>query len=160
MNLFRGNAQDFHALFTRFSWPKLRVFLWVQPMRIPLKKPWKYFEKFTINGPWNSLGYKKCNEKHMKWLFLITHEFDLLWDFHGVQEKAMKYIPIFHGVKFMAILWDGKFKGHDYPINRVLFWPFHSICMAHEMYFVPCPLTFSWVKVMAKWYHENGIKRS
>ena len=30
--------------------------------------------------------------------------------------------------------------------------------MAHEMYFVPGPLTFSWVKVMAKWYHENGIK--
>ena len=30
--------------------------------------------------------------------------------------------------------------------------------MAHEIYFVPGPLTFSWVKVMAKWYHENGIK--
>ena len=30
--------------------------------------------------------------------------------------------------------------------------------MAHEMYFVTGPLTFSWVKVMAKWYHENGIK--
>ena len=30
--------------------------------------------------------------------------------------------------------------------------------MAHEVYFVPGPLTFSWVKVMAKWYHENGIK--
>ena len=30
--------------------------------------------------------------------------------------------------------------------------------MAHEMYFVPRPLTFSWVKLMAKWYHENGIK--
>ena len=26
------------------------------------------------------------------------------------------------------------------------------------MYFVTGPLTFSWVKVMAKWYHENGIK--
>ena len=25
-------------------------------------------------------------------------------------------------------------------------------------YFVTGPLTFSWVKVMAKWYHENGIK--
>ena len=64
--------------------------------KIPLKKPWKYFEKFTINGPWNSLDYKKCNEKHMKktWFFLMTHEFDLLWDFHGVQEKAMKYIEI------------------------------------------------------------------
>ena len=24
----------------------------------------------------------------------MTHEFDLLWDFHGVQEKAMKYIEI------------------------------------------------------------------
>ena len=30
--------------------------------------------------------------------------------------------------------------------------------MAHEMFFVTGPLTFSWVKVMAKWYHENGIK--
>ena len=30
--------------------------------------------------------------------------------------------------------------------------------MAHEMHFVPGALTFSWVKVMAKWYHENGIK--
>ena len=26
------------------------------------------------------------------------------------------------------------------------------------MCFVPCPLIFSWVKLMAKWYHENGIK--
>ena len=26
------------------------------------------------------------------------------------------------------------------------------------MFFVTGPLTFSWVKVMAKWYHENGIK--
>ena len=24
----------------------------------------------------------------------MTHEFDLLWDFHGVHEKAMKYIEI------------------------------------------------------------------
>ena len=30
--------------------------------------------------------------------------------------------------------------------------------MTHEMYFVPCLLTFSWVKLMAKWYLENGIK--
>ena len=30
--------------------------------------------------------------------------------------------------------------------------------MAHEMYFVTGPRIFSWVKVMAKWYHENGIK--
>ena len=29
----------------------------------------------------------------------MTHEFDLLWDFHGVQEKAMKYIQIFYGVQ-------------------------------------------------------------
>ena len=71
-------------------------------MKIPLKKPWKYFEKFAINGLWNSLDYEKCNEKHMKkpWLFNEgTHEFDLLWDFHGVEEKAMKYIQIFHGVQ-------------------------------------------------------------
>ena len=31
-----------------------------------IKKPWKYFEKFTINDPWNNLDYKKWNEKHMK----------------------------------------------------------------------------------------------
>ena len=37
VNLFRENSQDFHALFTRFSQPKLRVFSWVQPMNIPLK---------------------------------------------------------------------------------------------------------------------------
>ena len=30
--------------------------------------------------------------------------------------------------------------------------------MAHEMYFVPRLLIFSWVKLMAKWYLENGIK--
>ena len=36
-----------------------------------IKKPCKYFEKFTINGPWNCLDYKKCNAKHMKkpWIF-------------------------------------------------------------------------------------------
>ena len=39
-----------------------------------------------------------------------------------------------------------------------LFRRFHSIFMAHVMYFVPGPLTFSWVKVIAKWYHENRIK--
>ena len=44
VNLFRGNSQDFHALFTRFSWPKLRVFLWVHRLKIPLKKPWKYWK--------------------------------------------------------------------------------------------------------------------
>ena len=31
------NSQDLHALFTRFSWPKLRVFSWVQPIKVPLK---------------------------------------------------------------------------------------------------------------------------
>ena len=52
--------------------------------------------------------------------------------------------------------------GHDYPLNG-------EFLMGHEdsqstfltfsqMYFVPCPLTFSCVKLMAKWYHENGIK--
>ena len=61
-----------------------------------------------------------------------------------------------------------KFMGHEHPLNgkflmamkilKVLFWPFHSIFMAHEMYFVPGPLTFLWVKVMAKWYEENGSK--
>ena len=82
-------------------------------MKIPLKKPWKYFEKFPINGPWNSLDYKKCNEKHMKkpWLFLMTHEFDLLWDFHGVQGKAMKYIQIFHGVQIHGNLMGWKIHG-------------------------------------------------
>ena len=29
----------------------------------------------------------------------MTHEFYLLLDFHGVQEKAMKYVQIFHGVQ-------------------------------------------------------------
>ena len=81
MNLFRVNSQDFHALFTRVSLPKLRVFSWVQPMKIPFKKPSGYFEKFTINGSWNSLDYKKCNEKPMKkamtyfndlWIWLVT----------------------------------------------------------------------------------------
>ena len=38
------------------------------------------------------------------WLFLVTHEFDLLWFFHGVQEKAMKYIHIFHGVQIYGNL--------------------------------------------------------
>ena len=78
-----------------------------------IKKPRKYFEKFPINGPWNSLDYKKCNEKHMKkpWLFLMTREFDLLWDFHGVQEKAMKYIQIFHGVQIHRNLMGWKIHG-------------------------------------------------
>ena len=66
MNLFRGNSQDFHALFTRFSWPKPR---------------------------------------------LMTHEFDMLWDFHGVQEKAMKYIQIFHGVQIHGHLMEWKIHG-------------------------------------------------
>jgi len=52
--------------------------------------------------------------------------------------------------------------GHDYPLNGeflmdhedsqstfLTFSQHHSIFMAHEMYFVPRPLTFSWVKVMA-----------
>ena len=30
--------------------------------------------------------------------------------------------------------------------------------MAHEMYFVPGPKTFPWVKVMAKWYLEMALK--
>ena len=49
--------------------------------------------------------------------FLMTHEFDLLWDFHGVQEKAMKHIQIFMVRIFMAIQWDGKFIVHDFPRN-------------------------------------------
>ena len=48
----------------------------------------------------------------------MTHEFDLLWDFHGVQEKAMKYIQIFHGVQIDGNLmgWKihwGIFNGHE-----------------------------------------------
>ena len=46
---------------------------------------------------------QKCNEKAMT--FLMTHEFDLLWNFHGVQEKAMKYIQIFHGVQIQLNSW-------------------------------------------------------
>ena len=38
----------------------------------------------------------------------MTHEFDLLWDFHGVQEKAMKHIQIFHGVQI-----HGNLKGME-----------------------------------------------
>ena len=46
--------------------------------------------------------------------------------------------------------------GHE--DSQSTFMTFHSIFMAHEMAFVLGPLKFSWVKVMAKWYHENGIK--
>ena len=62
----------------------------------------------------------------------------------------------FNGMENSWVI-NGEFlMGHE--DLRVLFWPFHHIFLAHEMYFVPCPLTFSWVKLMAKWYHENGIK--
>ena len=40
-----------------------------------------------------------------------THEFDLLWDFHGVEEKAMKYIQIFHGVQIHGNLRGWKIHG-------------------------------------------------
>ena len=40
-----------------------------------------------------------------------THEFDLLWDFHGVQEKAMKGIQIFHGVQIHDNLMGSKIHG-------------------------------------------------
>ena len=50
--------------------------------------------------------------------FLMTHEFDLLWDFHGVQENAMKYIQIFHGVQIHGNLMDGKFMDHVFPLNE------------------------------------------
>ena len=43
--------------------------------------------------------------------FLTTHEFDLLWDFHGVQQKAMKYMRIFHGVQFHGNLMGWKIHG-------------------------------------------------
>ena len=43
--------------------------------------------------------------------FLTTHEFDLLWDFHGVQENAMKYIQIFHGVQIHGNLMGWKIHG-------------------------------------------------
>ena len=61
---------EIHKIFMSYS-PDFHGQNWVQPMKIPLKKPWKYFEKFPIDGPRNSLDYKKCNEKHMKkpWLF-------------------------------------------------------------------------------------------
>ena len=89
------------------------------------------------------------------WLFLMTPEFDLLWGFHGVQGKAMKYIQIFHGVQIHGNLmgwkihgsWlplNGEFlMGHEYSQSAFLtFSQHHSIFMAHEMYFVPRPLTF------------------
>ena len=51
-----------------------------------IKKAMTMLEKFPVNGPLNSLDYKKCDEKHMKkpCIFVMTHEFDLLSDFHGV----------------------------------------------------------------------------
>ena len=33
------------------------------------------------------------------------------WDFHGVQEKAMKYIQIFHGVQIHGNLMGWKIHG-------------------------------------------------
>ena len=51
----------------------------------------------------------KTHEKAMT--FLMTREFDLLWDFHGVQEKAMKYIQIFHGVQIHGNLMGWKIHG-------------------------------------------------
>ena len=41
----------------------------------------------------------------------MTREFDLLWDFHGVQEKAMKYIQIFYGVQIHGNLMGWKIHG-------------------------------------------------
>ena len=46
-----------------------------------------------------------------QWLFLKTHEFYFLWDFHGVQEKAMKYIHIFHGAQIHGNLMEWKIHG-------------------------------------------------
>ena len=43
--------------------------------------------------------------------FLMTHELDLLLDFHGVQEKAMKHIQIFHGVQIHGNLMGWKIHG-------------------------------------------------
>ena len=44
-------------------------------------------------------------------LFLMAHDFDLFWDFHGVQEKAMKYIQILHGVQIHGNLMGRKIHG-------------------------------------------------
>ena len=52
----------------------------------------------------------KTHEKAMTF-FLMTHEFDLLWDFHGVQENAMKYIQIFHSVQIHGNLMGWKIQG-------------------------------------------------
>ena len=41
----------------------------------------------------------------------MTCEFDLLRDFHGVQEKAIKYIQIFHGVQIHGNLIGWKIRG-------------------------------------------------
>ena len=40
--------------------------------------------------------------------FLMTHEFDLLRDFYGVLEKAMKYIQIFNGLQIHGNLMGWK----------------------------------------------------
>ena len=41
MNLFRGSLQDFHALFTRFSWPKLKGILMGSSYENTIKKAMK-----------------------------------------------------------------------------------------------------------------------
>ena len=62
-SLFKS-CEFIQGKFTRFSCLIHQIFM-------AKTKPSKFFEKFTINGPWNSLDYNKCNEKHMKkpWLF-------------------------------------------------------------------------------------------
>ena len=65
------------------------------------------------------LDYKKCNEEHMKkpWLFFNDSWIWLVWDFHGVQEKVMKYIQVFHGVQIHGNLMDGKFMVMIIPLT-------------------------------------------
>ena len=67
-----------------------------------------------------------------------------------------------------GVLMVFNFMGHDYPLDggilmghedfQSTFTTFSQHFYCHEMAFVLGPLTFSWVKVIAKWYHENCIK--
>ena len=88
--------------------------------------------------------------------FLMTHEFDLLWDFHGVQENAMKYIQIFHGVQIHGNLMDGKFMGHVFPPNEEFLMDHEdsqSTFLTFSQYFYG-----SWSVFCAWSWHFHGLK--
>ena len=107
--------------FTRFSCLIHQTFM-------AKTKPSKFFEKFAINGPWNSLDYNKCNEKHMKkpWLFfgwlmnLTCYGIFMVFS----KRPCMKYIQIFHGVQVHGNLMGWKIHGSWLSPWRGIFdWP-------------------------------------